>query len=230
MGAVIVPLAHAADLGILVVPSLADLDGARSLEPKAYAALDGPMFGSECSPHGRGPGCVQYRLRDRRRDVDLPSLYPDRGLTFTVGGIASSVKVVRGAREDAIGDAPVVVQTWPAIVEDGNPSSGSADPEAVGRAALCLLSDGRLAFAAGTGPMGVFARELAARGVRWAGYTDGGGSTGLLGPGVELGGRRPVPTWLVATPRSWLGRWWPAVLGVGAALVVTAVVLPRERG
>jgi hypothetical protein len=229
MGATIVPLAHPSDLGVAIAPQLADLDGLRQLEPKAYAALDGPMFGSACSPHGRGPGCVQYRLRDRRRDVDLPSIYPDRGLTFAVGGITSSARVLRGADDDEIGSASVAVQTWPTLVDNGDPTSGSADREAVGRAALCVLRDGRLAFAAGTGPMGTFARELVERGVLWAGYTDGGGSTGLLGPGVELGGNRPVPAWLVATPRSWLGRWWPAVLGSAAVLVVSAVVLPRDR-
>lgn len=230
MGATIVPLRHPDDLGVFAhPPDLADLEGLRQLMPKAYAALDGPMFGSACSPHGRGPGCLQYRLLDRARGLDSPSMYPDRGLTFAVGGIVSRARVLHGAPEAEIESARVAVQTWPTLVQNGDPSSGSADPEAVGRAALCMLRDGRLAFAAGMGPMGMFARELAGRGVLWAGYTDGGGSTGMLGPGVEIGGNRPVPAWLVAVPSSWIGRWWPALLGIAAAGVIGAVVLPRER-
>lgn len=228
MGVTIVPLAHPGDLGVYApAPQLADMDTARAALPKAYALLDGPMFGAACSSNGRGPGCLQYRLRDRARDVDSAPMYPDRGLTFTVGGIRGQADVVRGSRDEDVGDAPVAIQTYPALVEDGR-ATGSNEPESVGRAALCLLADGRLAFAAGGGPMRTFAAELARAGVQWAGYTDGGGSTGLLGPGVEIAGNRPVPAWLVAVPRSWIARWWPAVLGVAGALVVSAVVMPRE--
>lgn len=228
MGAAIVVLDHPDELGVFApAPQLATMEQAHAAIGDAFALLDGPMFGAACSPHGRGPGCLQYRLLDRSRAVDSPSLYPTRGLTFAVGGIVSKARVLHGAPENELESARVAIQTYPSIVEEGDPG-GPDEREGVGRAALCLMRDGRLAFAAGTGPLRVFARELAARGVAWAGYTDGGGSTGLLGPRDRVGGNRPIPAWIFARRRPWIARWWPVVLGAGAIVVASAVVAPRE--
>jgi len=155
------------------------------------AALDGPMFAAI----GSGRARIKYRHYDQDAGVDLPTTDPS-GLTVSVVDGAAVVRdgatVVRGAK--------VAVQLYPSLVRGGAVvARADINRERVWRAALCVLRDGRLAFAVAVGSMVAFARALADLGAVDAGYTDGGSSTRLQTDGDAYGSSRPraVASWLV---------------------------------
>lgn len=176
--------------------------------PRAVALLDGPMFelpGGGTNYATATAGRLLYRLLDRRRGINRSSRYPDRGATLSVmaDGRAS---MLPGARE--LEGASVAVQGYPSLLLDGAVQRTS-DRDTTGRAALCLLADGRVGFAVARCSMPEFAEVLRASpaGVRGAVYTDGGGSTTLALRGE--GGRllvahgldsRRLPVYLLAEP------------------------------
>ena len=106
------------------------------------------------------------------------------------------------------------VQGYPEVVRDGRlEASDRADANVTGRAALCALTDGRVAFAIARCGMADFGRALLAlrldgnATVRDAIYTDGGGSTtlALRGEGGALAvahglDARRLPAYLFAEP------------------------------
>lgn len=179
----------------------------------AEAALDGPMYG-DC------PGsCRDLRfLHFERGYLDIASEEPDAGITVSVDD-AGNASWRRGGRLPA--GARVAVQLYPSLVEEGRSvASGSPNTEYVWRAALGQLDDGRLAFAIWRGPMPEFAGRLIAAGFRWAGYTDGGGSTSMAVQGQRLGSAedRAVGSFLLAKSPTGPSHAWAYVLaGLAAA-------------
>lgn len=183
--------------------------------PNAVALIGGPMFTPEDSSNYAQyqRARLLYRYLDRRRNITVPTRHPERGATLSVDAIGR-VTVLDGARE--VDGAVWAVQGYPEVVRDGRlEASDRVDTNVEGRAALCALSDGRVAFAIARSGMADFGRALLAlrlegdARVRDAIYTDGGGSTclALRGTGGELivahglEGRR-LPAYLIAEPPS----------------------------
>ncbi len=196
--------------------------------PSAVALLDGPMFRTD---DGRDYATSQraellYRYLDTARNVDVPSQYPTRGATLSVDA-SGRASMIQGAAE--VRDARFAVQGYPEIVRRGeNVGSREHDTDTNKRAALVLLSDGRVGFAisrSGIRAMGdllLGARASNNATVTDAVYTDGGGSMALAlrGPGgrdlvaENLDGRR-LPVFLLAlvppggapgnVSRAWVG-------------------------
>lgn len=181
--------------------------------PRVVALIGGPMFDPEDSNdyvrYQRAR--LLYRYLDRRRDITVPTRYPERGATLSVDA-RGRVVVMDGARE--VEGAIWAVQGYPEVVRNGRvEASDRTDANTTGRAALCALSDGRVAFAIARCGMAEFGRALLAlrldRGatVRDAIYTDGGGSTtlalrsegGVLAVAHGLDARR-LPAYLFAEP------------------------------
>lgn len=211
------------ELGVMASASAMRPEAARAAVPKARALLDGPMFGAACG--GEGPGCLQYRLLDAKRGVDSPSRYPSRGSTLSI--VAGRPVVLAG--DEVLPGADVAVQCYPTLVWEGalGPASGA---DAVWRAALVLFADGGLGFAIRHGTIPAFASELLSAGARWAGYTDGGGSTSLWDGSSRAGHPSPraVPAWLLAEPRgAGAGPWLAAA--AGAAALGSAVLIALAR-
>jgi hypothetical protein len=157
--------------------------------PAADCILDGPMYNSKG---------VQYRLVDRAGGVDHKGQFPSRG--YTVSVVNGAAEVLRGT---AVPDgASVAVQGWPDLVSAGQSiASGSGNlSERTWRAALCVMVDGRLAFAVMPAVgMPTFAAALIAAGVVHAVYTDGGGSAEIaMRDGRRWGHTedRSVASWL----------------------------------
>lgn len=181
--------------------------------PRAVALIDGPMFDPEdTSDYTRYQRArLLYRYLDRRRGITVPTRYPERGATLSVDP-QGRVTVLDGAREAE--GAVFAVQGYPEVVRNGRvEASERADSNATGRAALCALSDGRVAFAIARCGMAEFGRALLAlrldggATVRDAIYTDGGGSTtlALRGEGGALAvahglDARRLPAYLIAEP------------------------------
>jgi hypothetical protein len=193
----------------------------------ALAAPDGPEFGV-CDVHNHGYpsyqcGYPQERVYDAGRGVAADGERSNSGITVSV--IGGQVQVTRGAQ--TIPGAKVSVQLYPSLLENGDivTSNSGSNADAVGRAALAVISPTRLAFVvANAMPMVEFARSIRDNlGASYAGYTDGGGSTALVTPGQtylgSTGERRRVPTWLVVNGSS--GANW---LLVGAVAVVVFAV------
>lgn len=160
-------------------------------DQKIAAALDGPMFA--------GGSNVRFFLRDRSRGLEESSDEPRNGMTISVVRSSGAVSVQRGAGAPA--NADVAVQLYPSLVWEGqNEAHRGTDAENRWRAAVSVQRDGRLGFWVGIGPMYTFAERLIAAGARYAGYTDGGTSAGLVTRQGRTGdrGRRPVPSWIVA--------------------------------
>lgn len=181
--------------------------------PRVVALLDGAMFelpgGGTDYAHASGARLL-YRYLDRRRGIDRPTRYPDRGATLSVTPDGHAT-MMDGARE-VIG-ATFAAQGYPEVIRAGRvEASAERNTDAVGRAALCLLDDGRVAFAVGRASMRAFGEALLGLSgvrVRDAVYTDGGGSTTLALRG-EGGGlviahgldARRLPVYLLAEPPS----------------------------
>lgn len=169
---------------------------------QAEAVLDGPMF-DKCDsgqPYSQQTcGEVLYRHYDLS-GINIPSSFPDRGITISVLGNGTA-RAARGA--DVAAGAKVAVQLYPELVWDGEPSRVS-DVDVKTRAALAIMSDGRLAFVVAQ-PMTMpqFARLLAQAGAVYAGYTDGGGSASMATNDYYAGSteHRRVVTWLFAKMR-----------------------------
>ncbi len=195
--------------------------------PDVVAAIDGPMFEvADGKPYTTsGHARLLYRYLDRRRGVDVPSRYLDRGATLAV--IGGRAVWTRGGRETS--GAEFAVQGFPELLFEGaNVANAARDTDVTGRAALVLAADGRVGFAVARASMYGFAellRTVGSASVRHAVYLDGGGSTALalrgeegeLVTGVGLDARR-VPAYVLATPPgSVLGALvLAALLGVAA--------------
>ena len=183
--------------------------------PGAVALLDGSMFElADGLPYATSQRArFQYRYLDRRAGVDVPSQFPQRGATLSV--VSGRAVVLDGAAQ--LADATVAVQGYPEVIRGGRLEVTDArNTENTGRAALCLLSDGRVAFAVGRAPLAAFGRVLLALRVpssvpdckvRDALYTDGGDSTALAlrgqGGALEIAhglDARRLPAYLLAIP------------------------------
>lgn len=197
------------------------------------AALDGPEFGV-CDGRGYGAsqcGYPQELVYDNARGIAANGQRSSSGMTISiVGGIA---QVTHGAQ--VVPGARVAVQLYPSLVENGDVvvSDAGSNADAVGRAALAVISPTRLAFVvAHAMPMVQFARTIRDQlGAQFVGYTDGGGSTALVTPervylGVT-GERRRVPTWLVVNPPSGVNPW--VIAGGAAALAAAGIYWVTRR-
>lgn len=208
----------------------------------AVALIDGPMFQVadgrpyETSEQSR----LLYRYLDRRRNVDVPTRYPERGATLSVDA-EGRASMMRGAAE--LPGATFAVQGYPEILRRGeNVGSTEHDTNATMRAALVLLSDGRVGFAisrSGIRALGELLGGASASGgatVTDAVYTDGGGSMALALRGANgsdlvaenMGGRR-LPVFVLAIPpRSGPGArgssWWGTVAALGSTAAAVALV------
>jgi hypothetical protein len=147
----------------------------------------GPMFDARGS---------EYLLRDDSNRTHVASRHPGIGATVRVRG---GVALVDGG---AVDDAPVCVQGYPQIVHDRrNLASRTVDAETVGRVALVVLTDGRIALAVGTCSMHAFAESLVALGAVHAVYLDGGSSTYVRAPSRTIGGdARALPSFVLLRP------------------------------
>lgn len=204
----------------------------------AAAVLDGPMF-SVCSGQPSSPNPAQqyaasrcdellYLHYDATAGLSVPSSLPSAGATLSVDA-AGVVTWHRGATP--ADRARVAIQLNPVLVWDSDvqsTSSGGSNLDRVQRAALVQLEDGRLAFVTGAGTLAGFASSLGSIRVRYAGYTDGGGSTRLATRERWFGANenRPVPTWLAAVPPPNNLAWW---LVSGMAAAGAAWLLWRHR-
>lgn len=169
----------------------------------AEAALDGPMF-EKCSSQSGVPyssyncGELLYKHYDLRSGLNVSSKYPSRGITISV--------LENGHSQAADGDvvppnATVAVQLYPAMVVNGQTRHVSDADGNAQRAALAIMEDGNMAFVISRPMlMSQFAQKLVAAGAKYAGYTDGGGSTSLATPTGYKGSseHRRVLTWLLA--------------------------------
>lgn len=189
-------------LGIAARPNAANtggpkITGAEALTvARASVALDGPMF----SDTGQSFSRFRFRLLDRGAGLDVPSRDPRAGYTLSVVGNVASVAEGSTVAEGAT----FAVQCYPTLAKDGE-RAALADTESnnsrVWRAAVALMPTGLVALVVGVATLRAFATALAALGVRWAGYTDGGSSTELrsrLGPRWGYPGAPRVPAWVVA--------------------------------
>lgn len=191
--------------------------------PGVLAAIDGPMF-SNCD-RGRSYAqsiCADPRFLQEDAQRAIKDL-ADRG----EGGRGLTLSVVGGVPSWATGDerapgARVAVQLYPPLVRDGQAatlSTTGGNGSSVWRAALAELNSGELAFVVAVDSLQGFARKLAQI-ARFAGYTDGGGSTALGWRDAEgehrrgSGEDRPVATFLVALEKPPL-----ELPGVGAVLL-----------
>jgi hypothetical protein len=187
----------------------------------AEAVLDGPMF-EKCDPSRsyleQACGIPSYRHFDLS-SVDIPTSYPNRGVTISVLQNGNTQAVTGSAVPP---NARVSVQLYPELVRNGR-VVGTRDDGPASRAALAVLRDGRMAFVVSQ-PMSMpeFSEALVAAGALYAGYTDGGGSTSLQTTGFYAGSRehRRVITWLVAKARPSPS----AGSGLIAAVALTAAV------
>lgn len=166
----------------------------------AEAVLDGPMFekSDPSKPYSQQTsGTVEYRHYDLSGGINIPTSYPSRGITISVMPDGSTQA---GNGSAVPPGARVSVQLYPALVINGAVQHVT-DNGAASRAALVVLRDGRMAFAAGPSmQLSDFAQALAESGALYAGYTDGGGSTSLASTGFYTGSseHRKVLTWLLA--------------------------------
>lgn len=193
------------------------------------AALNGPMF-DVCSgqdlpagnaAHYAASVCdkLAYKHYDPRAGLNAAGTSLFAGMTFSV--TPRGVSVLPGSEFPP--DAKVSVQTFPILLQDGvnRASTSEVNNHPEWRSALALMPDGRLAFVAGIGTLHGFADAIAQAGVKYAGYTDGGGSTAMVTPNGKIGGQgehRRVPSWLIVRPaESRKGVW--VVLGLVVASV-----------
>lgn len=192
----------------------------------ADVVLDGPMF-SICGGDSYADATcasVRFEQYDAGRGSSFAGSSGGQGLTIAV--VDGQAVVSDGASIPQ--GASVAVQLYPPLVRAGSvvASNTGSNADAEQRAALCVLSDGRVAFAVGAMDMVSFAAILASAGATDAGYTDGGGSAALwLSDGTHYGAseQRRVATWLVAGPASGLSALVPSSIGA-VALVGGSVV------
>jgi len=211
----------ASALGVVAPANPAAARAVFGANPDVMLAVDGPMFEyCEGQPHDYAVytcGTVRYLLQDNLSGVSVPGLpgYEDKGITISVvGGTA-----IGSLRRSPVPGASVAIQLSIGLVEDGaigvrdhppDDPSGQNDH----RLAVGIMPDGKIAFAYARAPVYEFAVMLRDAGMRWAGYTDGGGSSSLVmrKPDGSLEGTdaddpdgRRVPSWIVArvTPDVW---------------------------
>lgn len=205
--------------------------------PDVVAALDGPMFETCDGRSYASSQCadLDYEHVDRRAGIAFDA-DPDkvtRGIVISVLSDGTATSSLGGASD---ADALVSIQLYPALVFNGAPqavsSSGSND-SVLWRAALAVLSDGRMAFAVGRFSMQGFAEALARAGAVIAGYTDGGGSALLLADGNAFGSteNRRVASWLVVRKRSTVesSSALGYLLGIGAIATAGALAYKPSR-
>lgn len=183
--------------------------------PEALALIDGPMFAVDDGlPYSTSQrDRLLYRYLDVSRGINVASVWPTRGATLSVAN--GRAMMAPGSIEQP--GSTFAVQGYPTIVRGGgNVANPTSDTEQVGRAAIVLLSDGRVGFAVDTIGMYAFGQALialrAANGasVTDAVYSDGGGSTALAlrnasgGANVVAIGMdaRRVPAYVLAIPPS----------------------------
>lgn len=196
----------------------------------AEAAINGPMF-DVCSGQDLPPGnaaryshsvCdrLSYKHFDPAIGLNAPGTSLFAGMTFST--TPRGVSVLPGSEVPP--DAKVSIQTFPVLLQDGENRASTSAPNNSSeyRSAIALMPDGRLALVSGTGTLHGFADAIARAGVRFAGYTDGGGSTHLVTADHTYGASEPrkVPSWIVVRSA------FTAVTGTGkfvAALGLIAV-------
>jgi len=208
----------------------------------ASMVLNGPEFGvcagqnlpsDQVSQYAQSAcDSIRFAQYDASRGLWLPGVSPDDSRSIMISVVGGNATATPGNSERPDG-ASAAVQLMPTLVvaeqpiaNNGNVSGGS---QIVWRAALGILRDGRLVFAAGQHDISGFVSALISNGVANAGYTDGGGSTSLVFDSGDRYGhpeQRRVATWLtvgqpnvLATiiPASPAGRAIAAALLVGAA-------------
>jgi hypothetical protein len=145
-----------------------------------------------------------YRLRALHRDpangIDAPGDRPDGGLVIAVQD--GKALAFDGTRHVPAGI--VAVQTYPTLVHDGHPVDVQDLPDRSGKAALCILRDGRLAIIGGHMSMHDLRAACIALGAVWAGYLDGGGSFCVRhADGRVWGGNlhRRLASWILVVKR-----------------------------
>lgn len=211
-GAVTLYLAPASALGVVVPPAPV----AAAQGPSAAAVACGPMFSH---------GVCDFLLRDVSSGASVASKHPTFGATVAVvDGVA---QVHRGAFEGA----PVAVQGYPSLVFEGAvTTSPDIDAETVGRVALAVMRDGRVALAVATLPMDRFARALRDAGATFAVYLDGGSSTWLRTSDHTHGssGRR-LPSFVVLRGGEHASESASSGSGGLIALVVAILAASRRR-
>lgn len=172
-------------LGLVTAPRAPKTTAAMMTDNRdVLAAVDGPMF-AKCDGEPSGYetydcGVIEYRHLDEASGVDVASRHTARGMTVGVLGVLGGrAYAVRGGVAQP--GSAVAVQLYPSMVFGGaNEASTTRDLEPTIRAAVGILSDGRVFLAVST-PMGIraMADVLIAMGATHAGYTDGGGSGSL---------------------------------------------------
>lgn len=197
----------------------------------ADAVLDGPMFANCSSSTYAGSSCavVRFEQYDAGRGTSFTGSSSGDGLTIALvdgRAVASDGASIPEGASVAIQCYPALVRNGQVVASNGPGTNGNAEQ----RAAVCIMSDGRVALATGAMDMVSFATVLAAVGAVDAGYTDGGGSTALwLSDGQRFGAseQRKVATWVVAGPASDLASLVPSGVGgwAAAAAGVTALGL-----
>lgn len=170
-------------LGLVISPRAPKTTaGMMADSPDVIAAIDGPMF-SLCTGQPSGYqtyncGSILYRHLDASSGVDVPSRYQTRGIT--IGVADGTAYAERGATVRP--GSRCAVQLYPSMIFAGaNEASETRDTDPTIRAAVGILSDGRV-FVAVSSQMGIraMASVLLDMGATHAGYTDGGGSGALF--------------------------------------------------
>lgn len=173
----------------------------------AEAAINGPMFdvcGNQDLPAGNAARyshsvCdkLSYRHYDPAIGLNTPGTSLFAGMTFST--TPRGVSVLPGSEVPP--DAKVAIQTFPVLLQDGvnRASTAAVNESSEYRSAIALMPDGRLALVAGIGTLHGFADAIAQAGVKYASYTDGGGSTHLVTPDNTYGASEPrrVPSWII---------------------------------
>lgn len=183
------------------------------------AMLDGTMY-SECSAF---PLCASpdYMVHDTRTGVNIEGHHPTAGFTFSIMP-DGSIAVLDGNRP--LKGYMSAVQLYPDLIKK---SKIVADPKLNNdftfRAALGIDDKGMLVFAVGKGSMTAFSKDLLAAGIRFAGYTDGGGSASLVSHHQRYGSseNRAVALWFAELPMT---------RRIGKAGVATSVVSSSMPG
>lgn len=144
-------------------------------EHHAVALLDGTMY-SDCS----GTLCASpdYFVSDKRTGIHYPGKHPSAGFTFSIMR-NGNISILDGAKTAL--DYMSAVQLYPDLIRNSkNVANSHLNTDDNHRAALGINAAGRLMFAIGHASMYAFTNDLLDHGMKWAGYTDGGGSTELF--------------------------------------------------
>lgn len=197
----------------------------------AVACLDSVMFTICDDPAGTTESaryavsqCASpnYGLHDPETGLSIDAGSPDEGVTIAVvNGVASAY----GGATMPDG-ATFAAQLYPPLVRNGVVVASNTGDNATAewRAALCILNDGRCAFAVAAKDMVSFATALLAAGATECGYSDGGGSARLAvagGPVYGASENRRVAAWFLARPPTAPGDGSAALAVVGMTALAT---------